>query len=374
MGELSLERLAELRDEALADDVPLDERMTEWSAAAAADYFESGGDASVEAAAVRASETAASSEAYGRWLHASLPPLGASPRLPGENATSSSTFSATKPDARVRMLTFYGVADTVASFQKSWDALGWLEVRPIELPGHGTRASEPIRCTSARNQPFERGAVLEGLEALASQLADECGALVEDVPCIFFGFSFGALVAWAVIRELTRRGRALPLKLVVAGRGAPHCVFLSAEDLVLIHGADDDRLLEWVGAHWVPSLRLERIPQSRRARTASLCRFGALLGGVHHGLPVSEGSNEPLPHHAAQPPKIEVDVLAIGSTADALWPYSLHAHWKDATSASFRCVAVHGVEHAALMNHTSLQGEVFREVVCDVLCRVIQPP
>jgi medium-chain acyl-[acyl-carrier-protein] hydrolase len=75
----------------------------------------------------------------------------------------------------------------------------------VELPGRGTRLSEP--CFS-KLPPL--------VDALASGLESTL-----DLPFCFFGTSFGALIAFDLSQHLRRRGGSQPLKLFVAARQAP---------------------------------------------------------------------------------------------------------------------------------------------------------
>jgi surfactin synthase thioesterase subunit len=77
-------------------------------------------------------------------------------------------------------------------------------VRPVDLPGHGSRRREPL---------------VADIGALTRTLADELAAGIEG-PYALFGHSFGAVVAF----ELAHRLSALagpPVALIVSGRNSP---------------------------------------------------------------------------------------------------------------------------------------------------------
>jgi surfactin synthase thioesterase subunit/glycosyltransferase involved in cell wall biosynthesis len=76
---------------------------------------------------------------------------------------------------------------------------------PVRLPGREARLAET---------PFERMAPL--VEALANAIE---GYL--DRPFAFFGHSMGAVVAFELARELRRRGRPLPSRLIASAARAP---------------------------------------------------------------------------------------------------------------------------------------------------------
>jgi surfactin synthase thioesterase subunit len=80
-----------------------------------------------------------------------------------------------------------------------------IDIRPIELPGRGTRFGEPLQ---------------DELPPLASQLAREIhGALT--APYALFGHSLGALLAFEIAHALRHRRCPAPMALVVSGTAAP---------------------------------------------------------------------------------------------------------------------------------------------------------
>jgi len=81
-----------------------------------------------------------------------------------------------------------------------------IEVCPVRLPGREARLAEA---------PFTSG------PALASALATALEPLL-DAPFALFGHSMGALAAFELARELRRRGRPGPVRLLVSGARAPH--------------------------------------------------------------------------------------------------------------------------------------------------------
>ena len=110
------------------------------------------------------------------------------------------------PDSGLRLfcLPYSGAA---ASIYFSWaDVLPpSIEVCPVQLPGHGTRLSEPL---ATRIGP--------AVAALADGLAPYL-----DKPFALFGHSMGALLSFELTRHLRRTGRPLPVHLFVSGHGAP---------------------------------------------------------------------------------------------------------------------------------------------------------
>lgn len=81
----------------------------------------------------------------------------------------------------------------------------WLNVRPVELPGRGSRMAEPAQTDMA---------------ALARQLAAE-HSLVASQPYAILGHSLGALLAFELTHELQALGCPPPLALFACGTAAP---------------------------------------------------------------------------------------------------------------------------------------------------------
>jgi surfactin synthase thioesterase subunit len=77
----------------------------------------------------------------------------------------------------------------------------WIDVRPVELPGRGSRFDEPL---------------IEMFDGLVDRLAAEWRKV--DGPYALFGHSMGALLAFALTHRLGARG---PCALLVSGSPSP---------------------------------------------------------------------------------------------------------------------------------------------------------
>ncbi|MDN5749275.1 MAG: alpha/beta fold hydrolase [Pseudonocardia sp.] len=95
-------------------------------------------------------------------------------------------------------------------------------VAPVQYPGRYDRRTEPMP---------------PDLQSLAVAVAEAVGPVVEQRPCVFFGHSMGAVLAYEVSRLLADRGPG-PERLVVSGRRSPTC---HVEETV--HLADDASVL-----------------------------------------------------------------------------------------------------------------------------------
>lgn len=306
-----------------------------------------------------------------------LPPLGdCEVLLSGEAAAvkRGKTAIVRKPDASVRCFALYGVADSSTSLRKFRSAAPpWLEVRLMELPGHGYLADEPLPpCALQRTQPVTAADLQHQRAIWVSQMATDISAVVAespDVPYALYGFSFGALLVYEVCRELTRQGIQAPLALVVSGRGAPHAVTFSTERMAEVQCYTDERVLEYFAEAF--GVNSARIAPSVRPRAASLFRCGALLGAVHVGDAYDtngahdlwDDASAPIAH-ASGVPVVDCPVLSLSGSRDECWPPRLVARWRDvaATADGYREYELEGVEHQALMKSPDAMQIVFDEL------------
>jgi medium-chain acyl-[acyl-carrier-protein] hydrolase len=119
-----------------------------------------------------------------------------------------------KPKTRLRLFCFPYAGASASIFRHWSEALpAEVEVCPIQLPGRGTRLTEP---------PFIQ------LSPLVDALAQAVAPLL-DKPFAFFGHSLGALIGFELARRLRGQYGAHPARLLVSalrapqlpGRGAP---------------------------------------------------------------------------------------------------------------------------------------------------------
>lgn len=300
-----------------------------------------------------------------------LPSLGPSPLLPGEEAANAkyanSKYSMNppiRPEAKVRLLALYGMGGFSMSM-RDWHASApkppdWLEVRLLELPGHGFRAEEALPPCSAAG-PFDGEALLAQRTALASALAEEIALAAGEAPFALYGFSYGAILMYEVARLLPATHQ--PEVLCVAGRGAPHAFVLSRSRCEEYTAAPTDSVLDLQGGL---GLSAAQVPAHMRPRAAALFRSGMLLGALPPGEPAPPADVDF--HHAAfaeTVPRVPdgLPVLAVTSAGDTVWPAKLSARWVDvAASGAFRGLTLGDVPHEKLMNHAQTLAAVFGEV------------
>ncbi len=111
-----------------------------------------------------------------------------------------------RPEAATRLMCLPYAGGSAAVYRE-WGRLapGHVEVRPVELPGHGVRRGE---------EPYRR------LPPLVRALADALEPLL-DRPYALFGHSMGGLLAFELARLLRRRGWLEPSQLFVSASPAP---------------------------------------------------------------------------------------------------------------------------------------------------------
>lgn len=100
-------------------------------------------------------------------------------------------------------------------------------IRVADLPGRGARFGDPL---------------VEDMPTLVAELSRQCEDIV-DGPFAVFGYSFGAIVAYALTRHLQERG-ITPRRLFVGAAPAPHRP-LSAP---LLHRLSDEELVTELAA------------------------------------------------------------------------------------------------------------------------------
>jgi len=137
-----------------------------------------------------------------------------------------------------------------------------------------------------------------------------------DIPLVFYGHSFGALLAFEVAHVLRERGEPLPLALVVSGRRAPQCTDSESP----ICGLSDADFLEQV------SVRYGGIPEEVR-RNEELS--GLLLPALRADMSLTEG------YQYAHRGSLEVPILSFGGLDDIRVTRAELGAWKEETNRDF---------------------------------------
>jgi surfactin synthase thioesterase subunit len=126
---------------------------------------------------------------------------------------------------RRRLFCFPHGGGSAAEFVRWSRHLPNVEISAVQLPGRGTRLSEPV---------------LSRMDELVAAITE---VMPTGAPYSVFGHSLGGLVAYEVTRALRRAGRRLPDHLIVSGYPAPSMPRAEPH----IHTLPDDELISEVG-------------------------------------------------------------------------------------------------------------------------------
>ncbi|MFC7615087.1 thioesterase II family protein [Actinokineospora soli] len=159
------------------------------------------------------------------------------------------------------------------------DLLGpGVEVRVADLPGRGARYGEPLD---------------EDMAGLVARLAEQTGDFAGQ-PYALFGYSFGAVVAYALAVELEGRGRP-PVRLFAGAARAPH---LGQGDPVL-HTMSDTELVEELRTFEGTTYEVLASPE---------------LMAIY--LPIIRGDSRVMETYRPAPHRLGCPVTAFGGTRD----------------------------------------------------------
>ena len=256
-------------------------------------------------------------------------------------------------------------------------------LRVLELPGHGTRASEGYwslgHCKRADDELSDRDLftkLLTERDAFISARCDELMPLImagasdnaggessqsdkagaRAAPYALYGFSSGALFSYLIVLELARRRAPLPFRLLVCGRSAPHMMWKASHLRVMRCGIAED-FQEWLHqALAVP--KDERVPTedegedavaafeaAREAKhalwrapllTSAICagNIDAAVGTPWADLQLQSRSDRvdidfTEVQHASSPPAVPTPLVVLASSADKVWPMPLTDKWQE---------------------------------------------
>jgi surfactin synthase thioesterase subunit len=80
-------------------------------------------------------------------------------------------------------------------------------------------------------------------------------------------------------------------------------------------------------------------------------------------LPAATADAATVHEYASGAPSLSAcPLVALGSTADKIWPWNLPARWADVAAAGFRLASVDGVAHFKLMASEPVVALVLREL------------
>lgn len=240
-----------------------------------------------------------------------MPEVSKSPWLP----------FAVPPGAEVTLLCLPH-AGAGASSYRAWGAglAPRVGVCPVQPPGREKRRhEEPIR----------------DVARYVRELAPEITSRVRR-PYAVFGHSTGAICAFELVRELRRLGWALPERLFVAGRRAPHLPMPRhrLEDLPI------EEVAEFLGG-------LGGTPPEVLADHLLLKQRQPLMGADFQ-------VNEEYPYRLQEP--LAVPITAFAASTDEWGTLDLMAGWAEHTSAGFELCALDGGHFAIFEQSTAVHN------------------
>jgi medium-chain acyl-[acyl-carrier-protein] hydrolase len=194
---------------------------------------------------------------------------------------------------------------------------------PVELPGRGTRAGEPLPTS---------------MDELADGVLSVLRTRPEQEKFLLFGHSMGAQVAYETTRRLAVAGRPLPHAVVVSGCRPP-----GAPPAVTLHEESDDRLLQGI-------TELGGMP-------AELLEHRDMLGIL---LPVMRADLALLARYSqqARPAALPCPVVAFTGSEDQHVGLEWITGWRSTTADRFRHRVFPG-------DHFYLHGQA-DEVIADI--------
>ncbi|BBM86750.1 type I polyketide synthase [Candidatus Uabimicrobium amorphum] len=175
-----------------------------------------------------------------------------------------------------------------------------VEVVPIQYPGRENLIKEPL---------------LKSVDKLVAEIYPDVKEML-DVPCVFLGYSLGALVAFEMVRKLRRENDTLPQELIVAAHRSPHL----PDSTVQIHSLPDKEMVD------VLRKTITDVPDQLWENEEML---KAYLPMIRADVTVSET------YHYVDEEPLGCKILACGGTHDDHVSEEEILAWQKQTSAEF---------------------------------------
>jgi surfactin synthase thioesterase subunit len=232
-----------------------------------------------------------------------------------------------------RRVTLYGVpyaGGTTTAFRQLPDTLGQaIRFVPLELPGRGFRAGEPL-CRTVDAM------VASLLEAMVREAEDPGG------PYCLFGHSMGARLAYLAAVRRQALGEPGPVHLFLGGEGPPEASPWTSDATAMER--EDRFRAEIIGSGAYPEELLRRPDAGPE-----------ILPVLRADLAAFDGYSPP------RPPKLECPVTAILASRDVVRREDVE-RWGRRTAGRFEVKTVTG-NHFFFMKHMPALGKIISDAL-----------
>lgn len=180
-----------------------------------------------------------------------------------------------------------------------------VELAPVELPGRGTRESEPL---PAHVQDLAE----ELFQGLRAELT---------MPYVLLGHSLGGLLAYEVARRVQAGGLPAPQAVMISGARAPQ-----TPSLRTMSDAHEDRLLGWIADNGGLPREIMQFPGY----------VAEILRAIRADLRYAEE------HLLPDPPRLTCPLHVFGGVDDAITPPEYLPLWERAAAGEFSVTMLPG--------------------------------
>lgn len=228
-----------------------------------------------------------------------------------------SLVSEPKSDAMLVCFHFAGgSAQSFLSWRQSFN--GVCDLVAAELPGRSRRFGEDFT-----------GSIMTAAESFAASFED-----LPNKKCIFYGHSLGALLAYETARVLARKGKTLPIKLVVSSRSGPVTYPIS----IGLPELSDSALMSYL--HALKGTQ-QSVLENKMLMEMMLPIIRSDLGIIYS-------------YQHQNSPVLDIPIDVIGAIDDGHCPFESLLDWKNATSKAFRLTMIEGGHFAPLAEPENL--------------------
>lgn len=237
-----------------------------------------------------------------------------------------------EPAAPVRLICFHSMGVGASLFTKFLlDPIEGYDILAVQTPGRENRANEPVA---------------ESVDQLADQIAPQLRTLF-DRPVVFWGHSFGGIVAREVIRRLRENEHCEPAHFVVTGTIAPHLIKTWQNREVILKSMVADNTPEYL------------MSLSRYVDDADLVK--AILPGLRRDAPLL------IPYRYQEIAPLTCPITAFAARQDDVVYSDEVAEWSQHTDGGFQLIEVDG-DHWFIDRNRELITATLQKITDDLQC------